>query len=80
MREADAWLSLEDMQQMADVIALPEVSDWSAARRLQSSDGLSFWDAVLLATCQRYGVRTVYSEDMGSPRAVQGIQLLNPFL
>jgi predicted nucleic acid-binding protein len=77
--EANAWSSLADMQQMADFIALPDAADWAAAEALQSSDGLSFWDAVLLASCQRHEVRTIYSEDMGSPRIVQGIQLVNPF-
>src|SRR5437879_1543464 len=30
--EADAWDALEDMQQLADAIALPDPLDWKAAR------------------------------------------------
>ena len=74
-----AWQALEAMQKAAAVIALPEPTDWSLARNLQQSDMLSFWDALLLATCIRHGVTTLYTEDMGSPRTIRGVQLRHPF-
>lgn len=64
---------------MAITVAMPDVSDWPAARELQSRDMLSFWDALLLATCMRHGVKTLYTEDFGSPRTLRGISIVNPF-
>ena len=74
-----AWRALERMQQLADNVALPDPADWSTARDLQTTDMFSFWDALLLATCIRHGVTTLYSEDFGSPRAIRGINVINPF-
>jgi predicted nucleic acid-binding protein len=74
-----AWRALDRMRQLADQIALPDAADWSTARDLQQNDMLSFWDALLLATCLRHGVTTLYTEDFGSPRTIRGINVLNPF-
>jgi predicted nucleic acid-binding protein len=74
-----AWQALAAMQTASDEVALPDAADWSAARDLQRSDMLSFWDALLLATCIRHGVTTLYSEDFGSPRTIRGINVVNPF-
>lgn len=79
LSENNAWTILEDMKQSADLVALPEPSDWTEARSLQMTETLSFWDAVLVALCLRHGVRTLYTEDMGSPRTIRWLQLLNPF-
>ena len=78
-KSEDAWESLDDMRHIATRVALPIPADWSTARDLQTTDMLSFWDALLIATCLRHGVTTLYSEDFGSPRAVRGINVVNPF-
>ncbi|MCI0463552.1 MAG: PIN domain-containing protein [Gemmataceae bacterium] len=76
----DAWAALADMQISASAVLLPELADWIDARALQQSFMLSFWDALLIAACLRGGVRTLYTEDMGAPRTIEGLALVNPFL
>ena len=77
--EEMAWQALAAMQDVAALIALPNPVDWETARELQTGEMLSFWDALLLATCLRNGVTTLYSEDFGSPRTIRVISVVNPF-
>ena len=77
--EDEAWSALQDMQEAADRITLPDPADWWDARLLQKSDMLSFWDAILVALCLRDGVGALYTEDMGSPRMIRSLELINPF-
>ena len=75
----DAWRNLDNMRQMARGVAMPDIADWNTARDLATAEMLSFWDALLLATCLRHGVKTLYTEDLGSPRTIRGTQVVNPF-
>ena len=67
------------MRIMADAILLPVVDLWNDTQALQSRYSLSFFDTLLLATCERGGVTVLYTEDMGAPRTIQSITLVNPF-
>ena len=78
-REDDAWDALADMQVLASAILLPVPDLWSETRALQTRYSLSFWDALLVATCLRGGVNVLYTEDIGAPRAIDGLSLVNPF-
>jgi predicted nucleic acid-binding protein len=78
--EAKAWLALEKMQAMADVILLPTPQLWAETQSLQAKHMLSFWDALLAAICLREKVQTLYTEDMGAPRMIDSLSLVNPFL
>ena len=78
-KSEDAWNSLADMQDVAARVALPDPADWPAARELQAAHMLSFWDALLVATCLRHGVTRLYTEYLGSPRTIGGLGLINPF-
>lgn len=78
--EAKAWLALAKMQAMADVVLLPEPPLWAETRSLQQKHMLSFWDALLAAICIRENVQTLYTEDMGAPRMIDSLSLVNPFL
>ena len=40
---------------------------------------LSHWDSMLVAACAEAGVMTLYTEDMGAPRRIDSIELVNPF-
>lgn len=40
---------------------------------------LSHWDSMIVAACEDRGVSELYTEDMGSPRQIGSVQLLNPF-
>ena len=79
-KSTDAWAALADMQAMADAVLLPEVGLWPAARDMQERRQLSFWDALLVAACQRGGVKTLYSEDLQAGAEFDGMVIVNPFI
>ena len=78
--ESKAWLALAAMQTMANAILLPTPQLWLASQNLQLRYSLSFWDALLIATCSFEGVQTLYTEDIGAPRVINGVKLVNPFV
>jgi predicted nucleic acid-binding protein len=78
--EAQAWAALAVMQAMADVILLPVPDLWPETQSLQARYSVSFWDALLAATSLRGGVKVLYTEDMGAPRTIDSLSLVNPFL
>ncbi len=77
--EQDAWEALADMQNMADVVLLPLPELWPRSRSLKEKYGLQFWDALLIASCIREGVQTLYSEDFSEHDEIEGLQIVNPF-
>jgi predicted nucleic acid-binding protein len=77
--EKQARAALALMQSIATV-ALPGVAVWTRAQDLQDRFSLSSWDALLVAACLEAGVQTLYTEDMGAPRTIDGLSLVNPFL
>jgi predicted nucleic acid-binding protein len=77
-REDDAWDALADIQVFAAVL-LPVPDLWPETRALQGRYSLSFWDALLVATCLRGGVQVLYTEDIGAPRTIDALTLTNPF-
>ena len=50
-----------------------------AAMSLATRFSLSHWDSMLLGACQASGATRLYTEDIGSPRTIDGIELINPF-
>jgi predicted nucleic acid-binding protein len=56
----------------------PRVADH--ALNLAARYSLSHWDSMLLGACKEASVTTLYTEDMGSPTAYDGIKLVNPFM
>jgi predicted nucleic acid-binding protein len=79
LTETQAWAALATMRGMADAILLPVADIWTDTQRLQGRFSLSFWDALLVATCLRGGVTTLYTEDIGAPRVIDMLSLVNPF-
>lgn len=77
--EAKAWLALSAMQGIANGVLLPVADLWAETQVLQGGHSLSFWDALLVASCIRHGVQTLYTENMGAPRTIDGLSLVNPF-
>jgi predicted nucleic acid-binding protein len=41
---------------------------------------LSFWDAMLWATCRRAGCSVLFTEDFQDGRTLKGVRFVNPFL
>ncbi len=58
------------------VIPTPEAFD--AAIDLCERFSLSHWDGMILGACRAAGITQLYTEDMGSPRTIDGIELINP--
>ncbi len=60
-------------------IVVPKPSVLMAALDLTIKHTLSHWDAMLVAACLEAGVDTLYTEDMGEPRSIESLKLVNPF-
>ena len=59
----------------------PDAFDaFDAAMSLCDRYSLSHWDGMILGACQTANVTRLYTEDMGSPRTIDGIELSNPFV
>lgn len=58
------------------VLPTPMVLDHALA--LAERFSLSHWDSMILGACREANVTTLYTEDMGAPRTIDGIQLVNP--
>ena len=61
-------------------IRVPAEAVLDHALDLANRYSLSHWDSMLLGACVEAGVTTLYTEDMGSPRTIDSIQLVNPFV
>jgi predicted nucleic acid-binding protein len=61
-------------------LSMPNPNVLSEAIRLADRYSLSHWDSMLLAACIEAQVDTLYTEDMGAPLTIEGIQLINPFV
>jgi predicted nucleic acid-binding protein len=77
--EADAWAALENMQDMADAVFLPDRAVWVLARDLHQHRQFSFWDAMLVAACIRGGATNLYTEDLHAGATVEQLAIRNPF-
>jgi predicted nucleic acid-binding protein len=75
-----AWQALTNMQAAAANTLFPDAQLWSETYAAQTRHALSFWDALLVAACIRNGVQRFYTENMGAPRSIDGLALVNPFL
>ncbi len=74
-------------------LALEAVQTWSQAARVLDASVEAYqqawqlaarhqyqvWDALIIAICAEHGVKTLYSEDLGSLKRPLGVQLINPF-
>lgn len=60
-------------------LALPTADAFDRATSLAERFSLSHWDSMILGACQAAGATRLYTEDMGAPRNIDGIELVNPF-
>lgn len=76
---ADAWARLREfMDVLTLVMPSPRVFDY--AQPLHEKQGVSFWDAMILAACVDCGVKTLYSEDLRGSTIKNGPTVVNPFV
>lgn len=57
----------------------PTVSDIQEAIDIQTSYGISFWDAMIIQSAVRLQCDTVWSEDLNAGQAYAGATVVNPF-
>lgn len=79
LAQAEFDVHLKSIRQMFP-LRLPAEIVLDHALDLASRYSLSHWDSMLLGACVDTGVTTLYTEDMGSPRTIDTIQLVNPFV
>jgi predicted nucleic acid-binding protein len=60
-------------------IILPAIASIDRAIRYAETYGLSHWDSMLVAACAEASASILYTEDMGAPRKIDQVQLINPF-
>jgi predicted nucleic acid-binding protein len=79
-----SWRDVEDvLDDVTSVLepALPlTVQSHVAALGIAREDGLSFCDALIVASALEAGCDTLYSEDLQHGRAFAGLTIHNPFL
>ena len=54
-------------------------ADLGPALAASEAHGLSFWDAMIWAVCERVGATLLVTEDMQAGRRLGGVTLVNPF-
>ena len=61
-------------------VAVLRGEDTNKALQLVGKFGVSFWDALILATAQREGCAVLYSEDFQHSRVYDTVRAINPIL
>jgi predicted nucleic acid-binding protein len=61
-------------------LALPKAAVLDHALDLTERYSLSHWDSMILGACSDAGITVLYTEDMGAPRLIDGVQLINPLI
>jgi predicted nucleic acid-binding protein len=59
---------------------LPTAEAFESALSVAERFSLSHWDSMILGACQAAGATRLYTEDMGAPGNIGGIELTNPFV
>ncbi|MGH7132536.1 MAG: PIN domain-containing protein [Phycisphaerales bacterium] len=60
-------------------VALPTIAVLDRALQIQTTAGVSHWDALLISACAEAGVTKLYTEDMQSRPTIEGVGIVNPF-
>jgi predicted nucleic acid-binding protein len=61
-------------------LALPTPEAFDFALSLANRFSLSHWDSMILGACKAAGATRLYTEDMGAPGTIDGVDLINPFI
>jgi predicted nucleic acid-binding protein len=72
---------MESCHEFLDVLPLvvPSPRVFEIAQPLHRDQGVSFWDAMVLAACLDCGVKTLYSEDVPAVDLGAAMKIVNPF-
>jgi len=61
-------------------LVLPTPGVLDHALNLEGRYSLAHWDSMILGACEEAGITKLYTEDMGAPKIIGGIQLVNPLI
>ena len=61
-------------------MVFPKIGVLDHALDLAKRYSLSHWDSMILGACKETSVMKLYTEDMGAPTVIDGIQLVNPLI
>src|ERR1700722_12539241 len=61
-------------------LVVPSLGVLDHALDLANRHVLSYWDSMIVGACKEAGVTILLTEDMGAPRAIDQIQLVNPLI
>ena len=61
-------------------LVLPTPGVLDHALDLANRFSLSHWDSMILGACCAASITTLYTEDIGAPRTIDQIQLVNPLI
>ena len=65
--------------QLARVLGV-SASSYLQAWQLVKTHHYQMWDALIVAVCAEHGIKTLYTEDLGSLKRPLGVQVINPFV
>lgn len=73
-----AWQDIQDLRRLWRVV-LPGWNVLERAQAVMNQHQTSFWDATIIAACLEAGITTLYSEDLGSFRRIDALEIIDPF-
>jgi predicted nucleic acid-binding protein len=76
---AEFTLHLQTFRHLFPLV-MPDTTVFDSALELSERYSLAHWDSMLLGACRAAGVNVLYTEDVGAPRTIDGIELINPLL
>ena len=74
-----AWSRLTEFRELLRLV-LPTAANLTRARAMHVQQGVSLWDALILAACIEAGVEVLYSEDLPGLQLSPSLRVVNPFL
>jgi predicted nucleic acid-binding protein len=74
----DAWDRLGDFLAICPLMVPTGAAILDRAKKLQLTQNVSFWDAMILAACIDASIDVLYSEDIPG-QGIDGIRVVDPF-
>ena len=79
LTEAEFDQHVRTLQTLFPLVA-PTLGVLDHALDLGKRYSLAYWDSMIVGACKEAGCTTLHTEDMGSPRIIDNIQLVNPLI
>jgi predicted nucleic acid-binding protein len=75
---SQAWRDVSDFRRVWTTV-LPAWGVLDRAENLLNAYSLSFWDAMITASCLEAGIARLFSEDITGYSKINGLEIINPF-